>query len=298
MSSVEVFSLRPHQIEKLRHDLEERGFEFTTPPHSHFQARGQNVVVTAYQSGKMTVSGKGMQEFVQFYLEPDLLENFDRSTQALTEKQEEPNLILEPHMGSDEAGKGDYFGPLCICAFYGDEAILGELKKIGVKDSKLLSDDKLLKMAPLLRKFPHELMVLTPKTYNSLYEKFGNLNRMLAWCHTKILSTLSERVGCKRALIDQFAPKATILPFMKAPLIPDLIDVRVRAENDPFVAAASLLARSAFLETLSSLSKEYQIQLPKGATHVKDALARFIAKWGRDALVNVAKIHFKTTKEI
>lgn len=278
---------------KLEADLKEQGFEFSKPPYTVFSAKKKGVSCTLYESGSLTVQGKEMKEFMEFYLEPEILQSFKYS-------HPEAHLDLEGHIGMDEAGKGDYFGPLCVAAIYAGGDGIKEMLHMGVKDSKRISDDGILKLAKELRaKFPYTVIRLFPLKYNELHGKFKNLNRLLAWAHTAALGDLSQKTGCKKALLDQFAEKHVMENALKQKKIDVELTQKVRGEEDLVVAAASILARAAFLDGMKSLSEEFGMELPKGASaQVKEAAQKLIAKLGREALGKVAKTHFKTTSEL
>jgi ribonuclease HIII len=278
---------------KLEADLKEQGFELSKPPYTVFSAKKKGVSCTLYESGSLTVQGKEMKEFMEFYLEPEILQNFNYS-------HPEAHLDLEGHIGMDEAGKGDYFGPLCVAAIYAGGDGIKEMLHMGVKDSKRISDDGILKLAKELRaKFPYTVIRLFPLKYNELHGKFKNLNRLLAWAHTAALGDLSQKTGCKKALLDQFAEKHVMENALKQKKIDVELTQKVRGEEDLVVAAASILARAAFLDGMKSLSEEVGIELPKGASaQVKEAAQKLIAKLGREVLGKVAKTHFKTTSEL
>lgn len=278
---------------KLENDLKEQGFEISKPPYTVFSAKKKGVSCTLYESGSLTVQGKEMKEFMEFYLEPEILQTFKYS-------HPEAHLDLEPHIGMDEAGKGDFFGPLCVAAIYAGGDGIKEMLQMGVKDSKRISDEGILKLAKILRaQFPYTVIRLFPLKYNELHRKFKNLNRLLGWAHAAALGDLALKTGCKKALLDQFAEKHVMETALKQKKIDVVLEQKVRGEEDLVVAAASILARAAFLDGMKSLSEEYGMELPKGASAiVKEAAQKLIAKFGREVLEKVAKTHFKTTSEI
>lgn len=276
---------------KLLEDLQNQGFEITKPLYTIFQAKKKGISCTLYESGTLMVQGKEMQDFMEFYLEPEILQSFQFT---------HPDDNLEPHIGMDEAGKGDFYGPLCVAAIYAGGDGIKEMRKMGVKDSKKLGDEGILKLAPKLRSaFPYTVIRLFPLKYNELYRKFKNLNRLLGWAHTACLGDLSAKTGCKKALLDQFAQKTLMEQALKQKKIDVELEQKVHGEEDLVVAAASILARAAFLDGMKSLSEEYGIELPKGAhAKVKEVAKMLITKWGADVLEKVAKTHFKTASEI
>lgn len=278
---------------KLMEDLKNQGFELSKPPYTVFSAKKKGVSCTLYESGSLTVQGKEMKEFMEFYLEPEILQTFQYS-------HPEAHLNLEPHIGMDEAGKGDFFGPLCVAAIYGDAEGIKKMRELGARDSKRISDDGILKIAKKLRaEFPYTVIRLFPKKYNELHGKFKNLNRLLGWAHAAALGDLALKTGCKKALLDQFAEKHVMENALKQKKVVIDLEQKVRGEEDLVVAAASILARAAFLEGMKTLGEEVGLELPKGASAaVKEAAKKLIAKFGPEVLDKVAKTHFKTASEL
>ena len=211
-----------------------------------------------------------------------------------------------PVIGTDESGKGDYFGPLVCAAVCVDETTADALRSIGVRDSKTCSDYEIKELAEKIKELcagKFEIIEISPEKYDRLYEQMRtegkNLNTMLAWGHAKALEELLKRVDCKIAIADQFADKRYILGKLQAKgRTIELVQVH-RAEQNIAVAAASILARARFVEKIAALSKRYAITFPLGASAaVIRAGKEFIAKNGLPALPLVAKMHFKTTAEV
>lgn len=278
---------------KLLEDLKEQGFEISKPPYTVFSAKKKGLSCTLYESGKLTVQGKERDEFIEYYLEPEILKEFKYSNPTV-------GLDLTPRIGLDEAGKGDFFGPLCVAALFADAASIPKLVEMGVRDSKKISDDSILKLAKKLRaQFPYTAIRLFPLKYNELYGKFKNLNRLLGWAHVAALGDLSQKTGCKTAILDQFADKHVVDNMLRQKKLEIDLTQKVRGEQDPVVAAASILARAAFLEGMEKLSEEVGMTLPKGASaQVKKAAEELAGKHGAEVLKKVAKTHFKTMKEL
>lgn len=204
-------------------------------------------------------------------------------------------------IGIDESGKGDYFGPLVVAAVFVDSTTQGELKLMDVRDSKRLSDGRILEMAPDIKTIcPYSVIAIGPKKYNELYTKIKNLNRLLAWGHAKALENLLEQgVNCERAISDQFGDERLILNALQEKGRRIVLEQRTKAESDVAVAAASILARAEFLLRLKRLSAEVGTTLPKGASLAVELAAKMIIKkHGRERLGSVAKLHFKTTQSI
>ena len=202
------------------------------------------------------------------------------------------------HIGVDESGKGDFFGPLVIAACYVGPEHLAELD--GVKDSKKLTDPLALRLADKIKTVcPHSVIAINPVKYNELYEKFKNLNTLLAWGHARAIENVLEVQEANLVISDQFAAGGAAVKralFEKGKQVE--FRSMVRAEADIAVAAASILARAAFLRGLRRLGDEFGVQLPKGATNVIPTGKRLVAQLGPDVLPKVAKMHFKTSQQV
>lgn len=279
--------------DKLKHDLSEQGFTFTQPPYTIFAAQKKGISCNLYQSGKLTVQGKDKDDFISYYLEPEILNEFIYSYPEI-------NVNFTPHIGIDEAGKGDFFGPLCVAGVYANEAQIKELLELGVKDSKKMTDSTILKLSKTIRsKFSYSIIRLTPQKYNELYDRFKNLNRLLAWGHATAIADLVRDTSCENVLIDQFASEHLVINALKQKDLHVNLEQRVRAEEDVIVAAASIVARAVFVEAIDTLGEEFGLTLPKGAaSHVIKAGKQFVTKHGPEALRKVAKLHFKTTEQV
>jgi len=211
-----------------------------------------------------------------------------------------------PIIGTDESGKGDYFGPLVVAGVLLDEEDAAFLTKIGVQDSKQLSDTEIKRLAPAIRQRCGDkvaVLALTPALYNQRYEDFQrqhlNLNALLAWGHATVIEELLGRHPCENVLSDQFADERLLLGHLQERGRSVHLVQEPRAESHIAVAAASIIAREGFVTGLDKLSKKYQYRLPKGAgPQVITVGKRFVAEQGRLALRDVAKLHFKTTERI
>jgi ribonuclease HIII len=208
-----------------------------------------------------------------------------------------------PHIGTDESGKGDYFGPMVVAAVLVDTLSKQKLEALGVKDSKLLPDKRCRELAAQIREICQGRYVeveILPERYNELYQSFRkegkNLNHLLAWGHARTIESLLERVSCTHAVADQFGDEHYIrLRLMEKGKKLQLIQI-TKGERYLAVAAASILAREKFLTRLEKLSKDYGVELPKGASEVVVLAAKRIAEEaGSEELTRVAKLHHKTT---
>jgi len=211
-----------------------------------------------------------------------------------------PISIKDSWIGLDESGKGDYFGPLVVAGVQVDPELSARLTAWGVKDSKRLSDKRILDLEPMIRQAcPHSIVAIGPERYNELYEKIRNLNKLLAWAHARTLENLLSERESPRAIADQFGDAQFIKNALMAKGRQIVLEQRPRAEDDPAVAAASILARAEFLKRLKRLSEEHQMDLPKGASdRVREAAVRLVREKSAEALKKVAKWHFKTTQQV
>ena len=213
-----------------------------------------------------------------------------------------------PWIGSDESGKGDYFGPLVACAVYADDRILGLLEALGVQDSKRLTDAQNRRLAGEVRVVcdpGYAEVLLSPERYNALYEQFRregkNLNTLLAWGHARAIETVLERVPCDNVIVDQFADARYISSRLQGRAATGHLNIvqMPRAEANLAVAAASVLARDRFLGWMEQAGRRLGTPLPKGASSQVEAVARaLVAARGADALGQLAKLHFKTTERV
>jgi ribonuclease HIII len=204
------------------------------------------------------------------------------------------------HIGTDESGKGDYFGPLVIAGVYLPDEQESVFREIGVKDSKRFSDNRVRELAEIIKRgYIHSVVSIGPERYNALYLNLRNLNRLLAWGHSRAIENILGEVPCRLAITDQFGDKAYVLnALMKKGQRIELIQ-RPKAEEDMAVAGASILARAEFLKRLYFLSQDVGLDLPKGASHlVEEAAVKLIRLHGPEVLDKVAKTHFKITERV
>lgn len=304
MSAVTSYTraITSDQAQLLKGLLAGRGYEFVEKPYCLFAVKRPGLSVAVYEKGpKVLVQGKGTEDFVKHLLEPEVLGVAEMGYEEVLHPEK-----FERHIGVDESGKGDFFGPLVIAGAYVDEKVASKLAALGVMDSKRIGTDaKIAKIADGLRRLPglkYEVIQINPQRYNEMYVQFKNLNRLLAWGHAKVIENLLERVpDCPRALSDQFANPTVLQRALKERGRAIELVQRTKAESDPAVAAASILARDAFVKWMAQAGAEqgFETGLPKGASAaVKDAAKEIIATSGREALSGVAKMHFKTASEV
>ena len=288
------------QATKLRALLTELGFEFSPKPYTIFFAQKEKLSVAVYEKGpKVLLQGKGLEDFVSFELEPKILEEAKLGYEEVHAPE-----MFEPHFGIDESGKGDFFGPLVIAGVYTDRAIARIFLEGGIQDSKRIgSDAKIHELARMIRETPGvalEVILIGPERYNDLYEKFGNLNNLLGWGHARVIENLLEkRPECPRALSDKFADERVIKNALLQRGQAIELEQRTKAESDLAVAAASILAREAFIDWLERQGKKAGVTLGRGVSApIKEAARKIVERGGPAALRQFAKVHFRTAHEI
>jgi ribonuclease HIII len=293
-------ALTPAQVETLRRVLETGGYDFEAKPHALFSARKGKLNVTVYPKGpKVLIQGKGTEDFIRFTLEPEVLGEARLGYEEILEPDK-----FEPHFGIDESGKGDFFGPLVIAGVYTDAAIARSLLEAGVMDSKRVgSAARIRQLAALIRSTPgcaSEIVSIGPERYNEMHTSFGNLNRLLAWGHARVIEKLAAaRPDCPRALSDQFARAEVLERALRQKGLAIHLEQRTKGESDPAVAAASILARERFLDWMEKTSAACGVKLPLGASDaVVQAGRELVARLGPEALGKAAKLHFRTTAAV
>jgi ribonuclease HIII len=293
-------ALTPEQATKLRALLEELGFQITLKQYMLFFAQKNKLSIAVYEKGpKVLVQGKGVEEFVQFELEPKIF-----GEAKLGYEEVHAPEMFEAHFGVDESGKGDFFGPLVISGVYVDRGIARKLLDAGVQDSKRIgSDARIRTLGQTIRKTAGgliETVLIGPERYNELYEKFGNLNSLLGWGHARVIENLlAKKPDCPRALSDQFADARVIKQSLLQHGREINIQQRPKAESDIAVAAASILAREVFIGWLERRGKELGLRLERGVSaSVKETAKKLVEKSGPRSLREVAKVHFRTAHEI
>ena len=291
-----VLKLSGAQGKELEARLAAEAFEFRPVPHAAFSARstgGASVVATLYNSGKLVVQGAEPDLFLARYVRR-ASECSGPSRRAPSDDVRAPSGV--PLVGSDETGKGDYFGPLVVAAVRVEPKDRARLLEAGVADSKKLSDRRAHQLAAFVTsEFEHAIELLDPLEYNREHARLRNLNPILAALHGRALRALARAGDC--VWVDRFADERLVAGELRGLSI-ELLQTP-RAEREPVVAAASIVARSAFLDALAELSNEYAVDLRKGAGSPADDSAReFVGLHGREALGKVAKLHFKNTAKL
>ena len=332
-----TFELTNDQQELLLGLMVNGNFRKREVPYSLYSIEGDHFNATLYEKEKhgkrkLCVQGSGAQDFIEFQLEPKGIVPVELGYENVLHPE-----LFSAHAGSDESGKGDYFGPLVVCCAYTDERLSEEMQKLGVKDCKQMTDKAVLTAGAALRKLlgptGYAVVKLGPAAYNRLYAKIKNINRMLAWAHgTAIEELLEKRPGCDRVVVDQFAPtETTILRALKARGKKAKVEQRHKAESDIAVAAASVIARELFIRSIMEMEqscaslasgqetaspsagtkngeansrslqgKDEKFHIPMGSSdpRVRELAEEMVRKNGPTWLMNHCKAHFQTTDKV
>ena len=268
--------------DELAQSLAESGYPVETTPHKTlvFSIKTPQLALKLYRTGKLIVQGKETETLIINHLEDILASRYTVTS-----------------IGTDESGKGDYFGPLVVAAVRLTRFDVEPLLRLSVQDSKVMSDASVTDAAERIAvSLPHKTLVIGNKRYNELHSKMRNLNRILVWAHSKVAEALLLKGKPQRLIVDRFANP----PLLRRRLAKHDIEILQveRAERELPVAAASVLARAEFLKRLRNISKRFDFPLPKGAGESAVAAAyKFIRLFGKERLAEVAKLHFKTTQK-
>jgi len=293
------YKLTPAQQDALADILQFGNYRPTFVEYARVAVKTDSCNITLYNSGKCVIQGKGAEDFVLFVLEPHVLQGASLGYEDTLDPQ-----ASAPHMGVDESGKGDFFGPIVIVAAYVDPKLAEKMRAMDVKDSKrITSDNKALGMGRELRKLlgkRFSVVKIGPAAYNRLYAKMRNVNTLLGWAHARAIENLLEVVpDCPRAVSDQFGKKEQVeKALMKKGREIELVQMH-KAESDLAVAAASVIARDLYLRSLLDLKKNFDREFPKGASaSVREVAVELVKTKGPQVLLETAKCHFKTTDAV
>ncbi len=295
-----------NETKKLMNEFYEATKREKTPPYAIFQADTGDTIVTLYESGKAMFQG------VSADIEADMWENIGKNKEDLEyfidkedkeEKTEEISIPVDiSSIGSDEVGTGDYYGPIVVTASYVKKEDIPFLSELGVKDSKKISDEQILKIVPkIIKKIPYKTIMLSNKEYNEKYGKDMNMNKIKAILHNKVLSEMVQGNEYDYIVIDQFEPENSYYNHLKeCPNPLKGITFITKAEDKCFsVAVSSLISRYIFIKEIDKLGDKYGIFLPKGANYyVEDVGIKLVQKFGIDVLKNIAKLNFSNTDRI
>ena len=272
--------------------------------YAFWELKNKDFTATFYNSGKFVVQGKNIADLMTKLSEIGI----EEKGKSKKEKDLEPfpfPISRFPYIGTDESGKGDFFGPLVIAGVMVDEKNKKMFEEMGVKDSKKLKDEQMIKMMHQIQKNSiFSIVSISNQKYNELYIKFRNLNKLLAWGHARVIENILEKTNdqkktCEYALSDKFGDESLIKNALQKQGKKITLEQRVRAESDIAVAAASVLARATFVQRLKDMEGYYGLKFPKGCnSNVKEYANKFIKEYTKNRLIEVSKAHFKTFHEL
>jgi ribonuclease HIII len=289
------------QIKKLGSLLEARGWTPFDVGYTHFAYKADHlkVNVSAYTSGKIVVAGKGTEDFVRDVLEPEITGAAKLGYDGVLHPD-----WFGPHAGLDESGKGDFFGPVVAATVIAEKPAIEAWRQAGVQDSKKITENRIFELDKLIRQTPgvavRSFKLGMPK-YNELMAKpRANLNLLLAWQHAIALTEALNLKRVPRGLLDQFSKQPLVQRELKKRGVENFdLQMRTKAEEDPVVAAASIVARAEFVREMVQLSRRCGLKLQKGAGPlVKEQAHEIIQKFGARALGDFAKLHFRTAYQV
>lgn len=280
-----------------------------TPPYAVFQADEADTVVTLYNSGKAVFQGisadidANMWKEMEKHLNPNKKVDMKVAGEKKNEnKKINPKIYNANTIGSDEVGTGDYFGPIVVTAAYVTKDDINFLETLGIRDSKKMTDEHILKTVPqIIKRIPYYTMMLTNEEYN---EKYGNvnMNAMKAILHNKVLTEMAKKYpNYDYIVIDQFAEKYVYYNYLKnIPNVQRDLTFITKAEDQCLsVACGAVISRYIFLKEMEKLSKKYNLNIPKGAGSKVDEVGKtIVSKYGQDELKKIAKLNFKNTEKI
>jgi ribonuclease HIII len=297
-----TLKLTDEQLARLGDLLEKRGWERVEVAYARFAFRNDaaRVNVTGYDSRKLVVAGKGTEEFVSMVLEPEIT-----GTARLGYDEVLHPDWFETHAGCDESGKGDFFGPLIAATVIGSKSMIEAWRAAGAQDSKKITESRILELDKIIRNTPGVVVKLIQardmRQYNSLMgTRFRSQNQILAFQHARALQEALAEKPAPWGLLDQFTEDPLVQrELTKLGVTGFELRMRTKAEEDPVVAAASIVARAEFVRQMHALSKRFGEKLQKGASAaVKIQAHEIIRRFGAEALRDFAKLHFRTAYEV
>lgn len=278
-----------------------------TPAYAIFQADEEDTVVTLYQSLKVVFQGTSADIDAAIWKQREKILNPTISIATKDSRNKENfasniDLYYESTIGSDEVGTGDYFGPIIVTSTYVDKKNIPFLEKLGVKDSKKLTDEKILKIVPIMiKQIPYESIILSNDEYNQKYSKDNNMNKMKAILHNNVLLKMKEKYSASYTVVDQFAKPYVYYHYLQNSknICKNITFVTKGEDKCLSVACASLISRYIFIQQFKKIEKKIGENLPKGASHHVDQIgAKIVQKYGIDILSTIAKLNFKNTEKI
>lgn len=278
-----------------------------TPPYAVFQADTGDTIVTLYESGKAMFQGvsadieAGMWESIR--KDKDNIDYFMDTKDNKIKKEDQVDIPSDiASVGSDEVGTGDYYGPIVVTASFVSKDNIPFLTELGVRDSKKLSDEQILKIVPkIIKKIPYKTIMLSNKEYNDNYGKNMNMNKIKAVLHNKVLTEMVKDNDYDYIVVDQFEPEKSYYNHLSdVPNPLKGITFITKAEDKCLsVAVSSLISRYIFIKEMDKLGDKYGIFLPKGANYyVEDIGIKLVNKYGEKILHDIAKLNFSNTDRI
>lgn len=305
-----VFKISDNLKDKVIEFYKDRALE-KHPPYSVFQVKDYDCVITLYESGKLMFQGIGADIEASYWMEEErILNKRDLQSELKAEQDKKDKKAEELNddrfknistIGSDEVGTGDYFGPIIVTASFVDIKKKSFLYELGVRDSKKITDEKIIAIAPtLIKEFPHVTYILTPSDYNRL--GITNMNKVKAILHNKVLYALKEKnYNYDKIVVDQFCFPVKYYEHIKAtPNKVTNITFTTHAEDKCLsVAVSSIISRYIFIKEMEKLTKEMNINIPKGAgANVDEVGVKIVKQYGINKLNELAKLNFKNTEKI
>ena len=305
-----TFKVSKNTVEEMKDFLKDTIRE-KTPPYAVFQADDCDTVITVYESGKAVFQGKDADLSSQFWIERERhlnplnkldVTNSDNKEKKKDEIYIDPKIYNSSSIGSDEVGTGDYFGPIVVTASYVSKENIPFLEELGVKDSKKMTDDKILEIVPkIIKRIPYSSFILTNKKYNE-YNKDFNMNKIKAILHNKVLLEMkSKEPKYDYIIVDEFAGKYVYFNYLKESnnVVRDITFLTKGESRHLAVAASSLISRYIFLKEFDKLSSSLKVNLIKGASDKVDEIAiKIVNMYGFDKLSECVKLNFKNTDKI
>lgn len=281
-----------------------------TPAYAIFQADEADTVITLYESGKAVFQGVSADVDANLWKETEkilngtIINDNDDKKKKENKDLDTTDYYFVNSIGSDEVGTGDYFGPMIVTSSYVKKEDIAYLEELGVKDSKKLTDEKILKVVPeIMNKIPYKSYILTNKEYNKLQDKGYNMNKIKAILHNKVLLDLMKRDNyiVDMVVVDQFTPPRNYFSYLKnEDNVFRKITFTTKAEDKCLsVACSSMISRYLFIKEIDKMSKDLDMIIPKGAGVLVDEFGKkVIEKYGKDKLEDIAKMNFKNTEKI
>jgi ribonuclease HIII len=306
-----VYKISENTMKEMTEYFEDKK-RLKTPSYALFQADEADTVITLYESGKVVFQGVSADIDAAMWNEREAFLNGGKRALDLTkDKKSEDKKDVDKKdyyfinsIGSDEVGTGDYFGPIIVTSSYVKRSDITFLENLGVRDSKKITDDKIIKIAPeIIKRIPHSIIILNNTDYNKNYNSDVNMNKIKAVLHNKALLTLlgKDKFDYDMIVVDQFVNKFKYYDYLKNnPNVLRNITFTTKAEDKCLsVACASIISRYLFLKEMDKLSIETGFTLPKGAGPEVDRIAKeIVLKYGEDKLRSITKLNFKNTAKV